>query len=325
MRESSPPLIEKLKTPGQKTIDEVAQFLNIDKGALVKTLIVKGKGEEAPFIALCLKGDDALNEIKAAKHPLVASPLQLIDEEMMLHHLNIPLGFVGPIDLKIPVIVDHHAHALARFICGANERDAHYQHAVWERDVPSYQTYDLRTVKEGDLSVDGAGPLKSCRGIEVGHIFQLGEKYAKVMGAKVLNEQGQLQTLTMGCYGLGISRVVAAAIEQHHDDKGIVWPAAMAPFQVVIIPINGKRVQKVKESAEELYNQLNQNNIEVLLEDREERPGMLFADHDLLGIPHRIVISERHLENQEVEYKPRNESEVKLIKVQDVLKNIAIF
>ena len=300
-------------TPNQKTINEVAHFLKISSDQTVKTLIVKGK--EHPLIALVLRGDDELNEVKATKHPLVHSPLILVDEETILKTLKAPIGSLGPVNLSIPVIVDHHTLAMDSFVCGANQADKHYQHAVWDRDVNEYQVYDLRNVKDGDISPDGKGTLLSCRGIEVGHVFQLGDKYAKAMNAAVINEQGQLETMLMGCYGLGISRVVAAAIEQNHDEQGIIWPQNIAPFQLVIIPLNGHRSQAVKEQADALYEQLNTLGIDVLIDDRNERPGVLFADHDLIGIPHRFVVSDRNIEQNCVEYKSRATGEAQQIEL----------
>ncbi|KGP62763.1 proline--tRNA ligase [Legionella norrlandica] len=312
--------IQLVDTPSQKTINEVAQFLGIATNETIKTLIVKGK--KHPMVALVLRGDDDLNEVKATKHPLVASPLSFIDEELILKTLKTPLGSIGPIELNIPVIVDHHALAMSSFVCGANQADKHYRHAAWERDAKYDEAYDLRNVKEGDLSPDGKGKLHSCRGIEVGHVFQLGDKYAKAMNASVINEQGQLQTMIMGCYGLGISRVVAAAIEQHHDEQGIIWPQTIAPFQVNIIPINGARSPVVKEKAENLYQQLSAQGIDVLLDDRNERAGVLFADNDLIGIPHRLVISEKNLEQGCVEYKARTAKETQLVSLDNVINFI---
>ena len=290
-------------TPNQKTIVEVAKFLNIECSQTIKTLIVKGK--EHPMVALVLRGDDELNEVKAIKNPLIDSPLIFIDEETILKTLNTPVGSLGPVNLDIPIIVDDHALAMASFVCGANRADKHYINAAWDRDAHHYEAYDLRNVKEGDASPDGKGTLHSCRGIEVGHVFQLGDKYAKAMNAAVINEQGQLETMMMGCYGLGITRVVAAAIEQHHDEHGIIWPQSIAPFQLVIIPINGHRSQSVKDNADALYQQFCDLGIDVLLDDRNERPGVLFADSDLIGIPHRLVVSDRNLEQGCVEYKAR--------------------
>lgn len=313
--------ISLIDTPNQKTITEVAQFMKINSNELVKTLIVEGK--EHAMVALVLRGDDELNEVKAIKHPLIQSPLQLIDEESILKTLKAPIGSLGPINLSIPVIVDHHALAMDSFVCGANQADKHYQHAAWDKDIKEYQAFDLRNVKVGDISPDGKGTLQTCRGIEVGHVFQLGDKYAEAMNATVINEQGQLETMMMGCYGLGISRVVAAAIEQHHDEQGIIWPQNIAPFQVVIIPLNAHKSQAVKDQANALYEQFREAGIDVLLDDRNERAGALFADHDLIGIPHRLVVSDRNIEQNAVEYKSRATGETKQLDLNTVVADIA--
>jgi prolyl-tRNA synthetase len=305
-----------VNTPEQKTIVEVTHFLQVDAAQTLKTLIVVGK--EHPLVALVLRGNDELNEIKASKHRLVKSPLSFVDEQTIINTLKTPLGFLGPVGLSIPIIADHHALALPSFLCGANQADKHYLHAAWERDAQYQDAYDLRKVKEGDPSPDGKGSLRVCRGIEVGHIFQLGDKYARAMRAEVIDEQGQLRTLIMGCYGLGISRVVAAAIEQNHDEHGIIWPQNIAPFQLVIIPINSYHSPSVKEAAESLYQQLKTQGFEVLLDDRNERAGVLFADNDLIGIPHRLVISERLLKQNLIEYKARKSPEAKEIALADI-------
>lgn len=312
--------LQLIDTPEQKTIAEIAHFLNIEPQQCIKTLIVKGK--EHSMVALVLRGDDELNEVKATKHPLVHSPLTFIDEDIILKTLKTPIGSLGPVHLTIPIIADHHALAMSSFVCGANQADKHYKHAVWDRDATYIDAFDLRNVKEGDTSPDGKGILHSCRGIEVGHVFQLGDKYAKAMKAEVINEQGQLQTMLMGCYGLGISRVVAAAIEQHHDEQGIIWPLAIAPFQLVIVPINGHRSQTVKEQAEALYTQCRNIGIDVLLDDRNERPGVLFADNDLIGVPHRLVVSDRNLEQGCVEYKARSANEAQQVSLDKVMEFI---
>lgn len=311
-----------VETPDQKTIPEVASFLNTTEDKLVKTLIVEG--ETTPLVALVLRGDDTLNELKAEKHPWVKSPLRLADHDLVLKTLHAPIGSIGPIGLTLPVLVDHEALAMPSFMCGANKEGHHYIQANFCRDLPEATAYDLRNVKVGDTSPDGLGTLQMCRGIEVGHIFQLGKKYAQAMKAEVTNETGQLQTLTMGCYGMGVSRLVAAAIEQHHDDKGIIWTDALAPFKLSIIPINGHRSPAVKEAAEALYDKLTLQGIEVLLDDRQERPGVLFADHDLIGIPHRFVISDRLLASDAIEYKSRREEasiELSLDTLPDFIKN----
>ncbi len=300
-------------TPELKTINEVADFLHISPQQIVKTLLVEGEND--PFVALILKGDDELNEIKASKHPLVKSPLRFIDTP---HNQSPPFGFVGPVGLQAPIIVDHQALSLSSFVCGANQKDKHFLNVAWDRDAYYQEAYDLRTVKEGDPSPDGKGTLLSCRGIEVGHVFQLGDKYSRTMGATVSDETDQPQTLLMGCYGLGVSRVVAAAIEQHHDEKGIIWPTAIAPFEVIIIPINALKSNLIKEQTELLYQDLLRSKIDVLLDDRNERPGSLFADSDLMGIPHRLVLSEKNLIQGNVEYKARNQSESLLIPTSDL-------
>ncbi|MFI4963242.1 MAG: proline--tRNA ligase, partial [Legionellales bacterium] len=307
-----------MDTPNQKTIAEVSAFLNVTQDQTVKTLLVRGK--EHPIVALVLRGDDALNEVKAIKHPLIQSPLQLIeDEHLILKEIKAPVGSIGPIHLNIPVIVDHRALAMESFICGANQEGKHYMHASWTRDAQLTEPgYDLRNVKEGDSSPDGKGLLQSCRGIEVGHVFQLGTKYAEAMKASVLNEEGQIQTLQMGCYGLGISRVVAAAIEQHHDEQGIIWPQSIAPFQLVLIPINGHKSEAVAQQAEALYKQFSELGVEVLLDDRIERPGVLFADNDLIGIPHRLIVSDKNLEHNSIEYKSRASGETQHLSLNEV-------
>ena len=313
--------MQKVPTPGQKSIADIAGFLNIPTETTVKTLVVEG--ETHPLVALVLRGDDALNEIKAAKHPLIKSPLRFADEAAILTALGVPLGSIGPVNLGIPVIIDANARALASFVCGANEDGQHLINVAWLRDVQATEVYDLRNVKEGDISPDGKGTLHACRGIEVGHIFQLGDKYEAAMNAAVVNEEGLLQTMIMGTYGLGISRVVAAAIEQHHDEKGILWPQAIAPFQCVIIPINAHRSPDVKNAADALYTRFMEAGIDVLLDDRNERPGVLFADNDLIGIPHRFVVGERHLGNGMIEYKARVCDESMLLPMDDVDAMIA--
>jgi prolyl-tRNA synthetase len=295
----------------------VAGFLGIQPTETIKTLIVEGN--EHPLIALILRGDDELNEIKAAKHPLIKFPLRFADEPTILSSLGAPVGSLGPVNLSIPIIADHHALALTSFVCGANEAEFHFKHACWGRDAHCTEAFDLRNVKEGDRSPDQKGHLKMCRGIEVGHVFQLGDKYAKAMNASVLNEEGKQQIMLMGCYGLGITRVVAAAIEQHHDDRGILWPMALAPFQLVLIPINGHKCEAVNAATDTIYQQCLNLGIDVLLDDRRERPGVLFADNDLIGIPHRLVISERNLNEGLLEYKARHEEQPSMIAIADCL------
>jgi prolyl-tRNA synthetase len=306
-------------TPNQKTIDAVSTALNIPASRLLKTLVVEGS--ESPAIALVLKGDDELNEIKAIKHPWIKQPLRFITEEELKEKHGMCPGFMGPIELKIPCIIDKSAWSLAWFVCGANQIDKHLLNATWD-SIKQPELFDLRNVKVGDVSPDGQGHLQSCHGIEVGHVFQLGQKYSQAMKLQVLDENGKPQTVYMGCYGLGVSRLVAAAIEQHHDDKGIIWPQSIAPFDVVIIPINNKQSALVTETTEKLYRELQQAGFDVLLDDRKERPGVLFADHDLMGIPHRIVIGEKSLANGEVEYKHREDGAVKMIELNNIIQTL---
>lgn len=308
-----------IDTPNQKTIDAVSLALNIPASRLLKTLVVEGT--EYPAIALILKGDDELNEIKAIKHPWVKHPLRFIAEDELKQTHGLCPGFMGPIDLKIPCIIDKSAWSLAWFACGANQVDKHLVNASWE-SIKQPELFDLRNVKVGDESPDGKGYLQSCHGIEVGHVFQLGQKYSEAMKLQVLDESGKPQTVYMGCYGLGVSRLVAAAIEQHHDDKGIIWPQSIAPFDVVIIPINNKQSELVTHTTEELYQKLKQAGFDVLLDDRKERPGVLFADHDLMGIPHRIVIGEKSLVNGQVEYKNRQDGTVQMLALSEILQTL---
>ena len=308
--------LTRVDTPTQKTILDVSAHLNIPAEQTVKTLIVEGT--EQPLIALIIRGQDKLNEIKAAKHPWVKSPLRFADDQTILKNIGVSTGFLGPIQLNIPLIVDHHARALSNFVCGANKEGQHFVNADWQRDINPLEIYDLREVAVGDPSPDGLGQLQMCRGIEVGHVFQLGSKYAKAMQAQVTNETGVAQTLIMGCYGFGVSRLVAAAIEQLHDERGILWPTSIAPFQVGLIPINLNRSEQVLQVSERLYQQLCAKHIDVLLDDRNERPGVLFSDHDLIGIPHRLVISDRLLENNQLEYKARHQSEPQIIALDDL-------
>lgn len=299
-------------TPGVKTIEDLANFLSIDAAASVKTLVVKGE-EEGQLVALVLRGDHKLNGIKAEKLAGIASPLQMAEETDVRKTLGAGFGSLGPVGLDIDVIVDRSAAVLADFSCGANRDEFHITGANWERDCPVTRVEDLREVVEGDPSPDGQGRLQIKRGIEVGHIFQLGTKYSESMKAEVLNENGKSVTMTMGCYGIGVSRVVASAIEQNHDDKGIIWPEAMAPFQLAIVPLNMQKSETVASCAEALYADLKSAGIDVLLDDRNERPGVKFADMELIGIPHRVVIGDRALAEGNIEYKGRRDNDSQLI------------
>ncbi len=307
--------LSKEKTPGKKTIAAVSAYLKKDPQHCLKLLLVKGK--EHPLIGLILRGDHELNATKAEKLAEVASPLKLAEEAEIETLTGTAIGYIGPIGLSIPLIVDRSAALVADFVCGANEVDFHFINVNWERDCPLPQVADLRQVQVGDLSPDGQGRLKMQRGIEVGHIFQLGNKYSLAMNAHITGEDGQLQPMEMGCYGIGVSRIVGAAIEQNHDERGIIWPLAMAPFQVVIVPIAYHRSALVQQASDSLYQQLTELGFEVLLDDRPERPGLLFADNDLIGIPHRLVISEKGLSEKTLEYKGRIEKSVQIIKMDE--------
>jgi len=310
--------IATVDTPKQHTIAEVCQFLSIPAEKCLKTLLVEGT-EENTVVALILRGDHELNEIKAEKHPAVASPLTFATPEQVFENCGANIGSIGPVGLTIPVIVDRSAANVADFVCGANEDDKHLTGVNWDRDLAKTEIADLRNVVAGDASPDGQGRLKIARGIEVGHIFQLGDNYSKKLNANVLAETGKSQILTMGCYGIGVSRVVAAAIEQNHDDRGIIWPLAIAPFQVVLVPMNAHKSVRVREAAEEVYNQLITAGIDVLLDDRGLRPGVSFADMELLGIPHRLVLGERGLDNGMIEYKRRADGESDEFAIADVV------
>ena len=300
--------LQRVNTPTQKTIDDVAGFLKVSPQQCVKTLLVRGRDG---LVALCLRGDHEINEVKAGKLAELPDESVLASEEEILAATGTRPGFIGPVGLPaaIPVIVDRDAAVLADFVCGGNADGSHYTGANWTRDARVTRIADLRNVVEGDLSPDGQGVLHMGRGIEVGHVFQLGQKYAEALNATVVDDQGKLQLMTMGCYGIGVSRIVAAAIEQRHDEAGILWPEAMAPWKVVVCVINQRNVAEVGEAAEALYQQLNQRGIETVLDDRGLRPGGMFADMELIGIPHRVVVSERGVAAGTLEYRARSESE----------------
>ncbi|WP_233006766.1 proline--tRNA ligase [Rheinheimera faecalis] len=335
-------------TPDAKSIEEVSAFLKLDASAIAKTLLVQLNPElsfdeltalllsgadaqsienayRSKVVALVLRGDHELNEIKAEKHPLVASPLQFASEEDVLAVTGAKPGSVGPVGLTIPVIVDHAAAHLADFVTGANKDGFHFTGVNFDRDITAYQVADLRNVVEGDPSPCGQGHLVIRRGIEVGHIFQLGDRYSSAMKAGVLNEEGKHQIMTMGCYGVGVSRIVAAAIEQNHDEYGIKWPAAIAPFQVAIVPMNMHKSVRVQDAAEQLYKELTAAGFEVLFDDRKERPGVMFADMELVGVPYHIIVGERNLDEQKVELKNRLTGEKLMLALSDVVAQIKSF
>ena len=305
-------------TPGQHTIEEISNFLKIPASICLKTLIVKGENE--PLVALVLRGDHELNRVKAEKLDEVKTPLEFADENTIKKETGCSTGSLGPVDLNMPIIADISAANTGDFVCGANQEGKHFTGVNWKRDLPEPKVADLRQVVEDESAPDGSGPLKIARGIEVGHIFQLGKKYSEAMKATCLDESGEAQTLTMGCYGIGVSRIVAAAIEQNHDDNGIIWPDTITPFHVYLVPINMHKSQRLREAVEKLYDELESAGIEVLLDDRKERPGVMFADAELIGIPHRITFSEKGLDAGTVEYKSRTGEENRDIQLTDVVQ-----
>jgi prolyl-tRNA synthetase len=298
--------LQSVKTPGARTIEEVARQLKVSPARCVKTLIVEGKDDDV--VALVVRGDHELNAVKAQKLAGVASPLRLASAAQVLAATGTEPGYVGLVGLKCRVYADHSALMLSDFVCGANEKDLHLTGVNWERDVRGAQAADLRKVVEGDPSPSGKGRLKIARGIEVGHIFQLGCNYSKPMKAAVLDEAGREVTLLMGCYGIGVTRIVAAAIEQNHDERGIIWPEPIAPFQLVLVALNLQKSPRVREASDRLYAELTAAGIEVLYDDRDARPGVKFADAELLGIPHRLVVAERGLDAGKLEYRHRRDT-----------------
>jgi prolyl-tRNA synthetase len=299
--------VRQVATPGARTIADIARFLDVAPERCLKTLLVEGA--DGGLVALVLRGDHELNVIKAEQIEGVAKPLHMASAERITAITGCEPGFIGPVGLALRIHVDHSAARVADFVCGANTRDAHYTGVNWGRDLPEPATRDLRNVVAGDASPDGRGRLQIARGIEVGHIFQLGRKYSTAMNATVLDEAGRSVTLYMGCYGIGVTRIVAAAIEQNHDELGIIWPTAIAPFHVVLVPLNVQKSQRVRDAAEALYAQLTQAGLEVLYDDRDARPGVKFAEADLLGIPHRLVLGERGIDAGTIEYKHRRAQE----------------
>ena len=306
--------MSEVSTPGAKTIEQVSASLDLAAAECVKTLLVKA--EDGGLIALLLRGDHELNTLKAEKLEGVLAPLTFAEEAEIKELIGCPPGFIGPLAINCPVLADYSLVQQENFACGANKEDFHLINVNWARDLPRPAFADLRNIEAGDPSPDGQGTIKIRRGIEVGHIFQLGKKYSERLDATVLDQNGKKTILTMGCYGIGVSRVVAATIEQNFDDHGICWPPALAPFQISIIPINMNKSDQVRSFCEELYSELLTQGIEVLLDDRKARPGIMFADHDLIGIPHRVVVSERNLEKGVLEYKGRRDEESREISIE---------
>jgi prolyl-tRNA synthetase len=315
----------RVDTPHAKTIEAVAKQLGLPPEQNLKTLIVEGDGEsESSLYAIILRGDHELNEIKAGKLPGVKSPLVFASEEAITKAMGASVGSLGPVNCNLPMFVDASAAAVADFVCGANEDGVHFRGVNWHRDVEltDEQIVDARNVVEGDTAPDGNGQIKFLRGIEVGHIFQLDRSYSEPMQATVLDQDGNNIVPTMGCYGMGVTRLVAAVIEQNHDDNGITWPLPLAPFQLHIIALNAQKSEAVKEASELLYTQACEAGIDVLLDDRAERPGVKFAEADLIGIPHRVVIGDRGLKNGAVEYRQRTDASAQDVPLDDVLSKI---
>ena len=312
--------MELVDTPNAKTIAELVEQFNLPVEKTVKTLIVHGSKESGhKLVALLVRGDHELNEVKAEKHPLVAAPLEFATEEEIRAALNAGPGSLGPVNLPLPVVADRTVAMMSDFGAGANIDGKHYFGINWKRDAALPEVADIRNVVAGDPSPDGKGTLMIKRGIEVGHIFQLGKKYSEALKATVQNEAGHNEVVFMGCYGIGVTRIVAAAIEQNFDDRGIIWPDAIAPFQVALLPMNMHKSYRVKEVAEKLYADLTAQGIEVIFDDRKERPGVMFADMELMGIPHTIVIGDRNLDSGVVEYKYRRSEDKSLIALDDIV------
>ncbi|QOJ24173.1 MAG: proline--tRNA ligase [Gammaproteobacteria bacterium] len=311
--------MQKVATPGKKTCAEVAEFLKAPLQKTVKTLAIKANNQ---IFLLLLRGDHQLNELKVRKIPFL-SAFQMASEEDILRTTGTVPGYIGPVGLEVCVIADPAVINMSNFVCGANEEGFHFTQVNFKRDLklPDH-VFDIRNVVAGDDSPDGKGKLEICRGIEVGHIFQLHTKYSEMMKANYLDESGQTKNMEMGCYGIGISRIVAAAIEQNHDARGIIFPGAIAPFQLTIIPIGLQKSALVQDAVEKLYRQFTETHIEVLLDDRDERPGVMFADAELIGIPHRIVVGERGLKQSVIEYQGRNDSAAQSIPLDEIFSFI---
>lgn len=312
-----------VETPNAHTIEDLTVQFGVTAQNSVKTLIVQAaEGQQSALVALLVRGDHNLNEFKAVKLDAVAVPLRFATEEEIKHEMGATAGSLGPVNSRIPCIIDHSVAVMADFTAGANIDGKHYFGINWDRDLPLPPQADLRNVVEGDLSPDGEGKIQLARGIEVGHIFQLGTKYSTSLNAVVLGEDGRSHAMEMGCYGIGVSRIVAAAIEQNHDDRGICWPLPLAPFQVAILPMNAKKSYRVREVAEALYQELMAAGVEVLLDDRNLRPGVMFNDMELIGIPHRVVIGERGIDSGQLEYRLRTAVENEAIPLQGAAQEL---
>lgn len=308
-------------TPGVKTNQQLAEFLDLPVSQTIKTLVAKGT---QGLVALVVRGDHELNAVKADALDDVAKPLALAGRDDIVAAIGCEPGSIGPAGLTIPVIIDQSVAVMANFSCGANQAGKHLTGVNWERDLPLPRIADIRKAQDGDPcpGAENGEILTIRRGIEVGHVFQLGRKYSRSMNAYCLNEQGEKTLLFMGCYGIGVSRIVAAAIEQNHDDRGIIWPESLAPFSVCIVAIGYNRSERVKQASEDVYRQLNELGIEVLLDNRNDRPGVLFSDMELIGIPHRITIGDKSLDNGQVEYKHRKAADTELIELNGIINTI---
>ena len=314
------PVLEKFATPGLTTIEALAEQLDIPADQSIKTLLAQDAAGE--LVALVVRGDHRLNAIKASKLPGMSSPLVLAEPDEVKRCLGAGFGSLGPVGVSIRVIVDLTAAAMPSFVCGANEDGYHVKGATWSRDVPNAELADIREIVSGDASPCGEGTLEIRRGIEVGHIFQLGTKYSEAMNATVLDEQGHSQPMVMGCYGIGITRIVAAAIEQNHDENGIIWPAAMAPFDVAIVPLGLDKSEVVREATEQLYSACETAGLSVFMDDRAERPGVKFAEMELLGMPLRVTVGERSLAEGKLELTVRRTGETEMIAPDQILGRI---
>ena len=312
--------LEQVATPKVRTIAELTDYLQVRPDQCVKTLLVEA--EDGGVAALVVRGDHELNAIKAAKLPDVAAPLKMASADAIESAARCSAGFIGPVGLDCPVFADHATRSMADFVTGANVDDAHLKNVNWGRDLPDPEFVDIRNAVAGDPSPDGRGRLSIARGIEVGHVFQLGRKYSEALGATVLDEDGRERQMLMGCYGIGVTRFVAAAIEQNHDDNGIIWPEPIAPFHVALIPINLHKSPRVREASQSVYDDLRAAGVEVLFDDRQARPGVKFADCDLLGIPHRIVVGERSLDDGQVEYKHRRDADSGRLPLEGLVEQI---
>ena len=319
-RASAAQPLDKVATPDVRSIAELCAFLGVAPARCVKTLLVEGS--KGGLVAFVLRGDHDLNAVKAQQIPGVATPLRMASAERVRQVTGSEPGSIGPIGFPGMAYVDYAAAHLGDFVCGANEKDAHFTGVNWGRDLPEPSSRDIRNVQAGDPSPSGRGSLEIARGIEVGHIFQLGQLYSEAMQATVLDEQGKALTMFMGCYGIGITRVVAAAIEQNHDASGIIWPEPLAPFLAALVPLNYQKSERVRQAADQLYEQFIAAGIDVVLDDRDARPGVKFADSELIGIPHRIVIGERGLSAGNLEYRHRRETQSTELPVADAVAYI---